>query len=181
MRIIHRTARPVLGATLCSCVTEGFLKNRLFFSLSAYLILMSRTWGLFLVPHGGGLFVLRSIFFLSIAGECCFWFRCYLSSAAAGTAALNGSQLMFRRRGPGVHVGKCVSPFAGHDQDRVLVKFRSNQRVHLGHVTAQPEKPTGDRGQYQDALNDPSVGTLRGDNRQGDANHAEDGREDDDR
>lgn len=82
---------------------------------------------------------------------------------------------------PGVHVGQRVSPFAGHDQDRVLVEFRSNQGVHLGHVTAQPEKPTGDRGQYQDALNDPSVGTLRGDNRQGDANHAENGREDDDR
>lgn len=86
-----------------------------------------------------------------------------------------------RRRCPGVHVGQGVSPFAGHDQDRVLVQFRSNQGVHLGHVTAQPEKPTGDRGQYQNALNDPSVGTLRGDNRQGDANHAEDGREDDDR
>lgn len=43
-----------------------------FVFISAYLILMSRTWGLFLVPHGGGLFVLRSIMFLlllSIARE----------------------------------------------------------------------------------------------------------------
>lgn len=82
---------------------------------------------------------------------------------------------------PGIHIGQRVSPFAGHDQDGVLVQFRSNQRIHLGHVTAQPEKPTGDRGQYQYALDDSSVGSLRGDNRQSDANHAEDGREDDDR
>lgn len=33
MRIIHRTARPDLGATLCSCVTEGFLKNRFYICL----------------------------------------------------------------------------------------------------------------------------------------------------
>lgn len=141
---------------------------------------MSRTWGLFLVPHGGGLFVLRSIMFfsfLSIARE-------NVVSGSVVISPLLGPNLMVRvvhRRCPGVHVGQRVSPFAGHDQDRVLVQFRSNQGVHLGHVTAQPEKPTGDRGQYQDALNDPSVGTLRGDNRQSDANYAENGREDDDR
>lgn len=88
---------------------------------------------------------------------------------------------VFRRGCPGVHIGQWVSPFAGHDQDGVLVQFGSDQRVHLGHVTAQPEKPTGDRGQYQHALDDPSVGSLRGNDRQSDANHAENGRENNDR
>lgn len=141
---------------------------------------MSRTcggcsWSL----HGGGLFVLRSIMMFSLLRENVLS-DSVVSSLLTPVNAI-GSTLMFRWGCPGVHIGQRVSPFAGHDQDRVLVQFRSNQGVHLGHVAAQPEKPTGDRGQYQDALNDPSVGTLRGDNRQCDANHAENGREDDDR
>lgn len=83
-------------------------------------------------------------------------------------------------RGETFHIGKRIAPFTCHDQDSVLVKFRSDKWIHLGHVAAEPEQPAGGRGQYQDALHDSSVGALRGDDWQNDANHAENRREDDD-
>lgn len=80
-----------------------------------------------------------------------------------------------------IHIGKRIAPFTGHNQDGVLMKFRSDKWIHLGHVAAEPEQPAGGRGQYQDALHDSSVGSLRSDDGQNDANHAENRREDNDR
>lgn len=79
------------------------------------------------------------------------------------------------------HIGQRVAPFACHDQDGVLMQFGTDEWVHLGHVTAEPEQPAGGRRQDQDALHNSSVGSLRSDDWQNDANHAENRREDNDR
>lgn len=80
-----------------------------------------------------------------------------------------------------IHIGKGIAPFTGHDQDGVLMQFGADKWIHLGHVAAEPEQPAGGRGQDQDALHDSSVRSLRGDDGQNDANHAENRREDNDR
>lgn len=38
------------------------------------------------------------------------------------------------------------------------MQFGSDQRIHLGHVTAQPEQPTGHSSQNQDALDNAEMG-----------------------
>lgn len=75
------------------------------------------------------------------------------------------------------HIRKRIAPFTCHNQDSVLMKFGSDKWIHLGHVAAEPEQPAGGRGQYKDALHDSSVGSLRSDDWQNDANHAENRRE----
>lgn len=80
-----------------------------------------------------------------------------------------------------IHIGKRIAPFTCHNQDGVLVQLGTNEGIHLSHVAAKPEQPAGGRGQNQDALHNSSVGSLRGDDRQNDANHAENRRENDDR
>lgn len=47
-----------------------------------------------------------------------------------------------------------VAPLARHQQDGVLMQLGPDQGVHLRHVAAQPEQPTSDCGQDQDALDD---------------------------
>lgn len=164
--------------------------------------------------------------------------RMFCSVVLPPSTNRSGPNLMvrvFRRGCPGVHIGQRVSPFAGHDQDGVLVQFGSDQRVHLGHVTAQPaegrtqrklqsvscffyqQKGNTHKSQQVTAVSIsthwtilkfhkstkwvtlrerlcqghlsmrhpkghlPSVGSLRGNDRQSDANHAENGRENNDR
>lgn len=80
-----------------------------------------------------------------------------------------------------IHIGKRIAPFTCHNQDGVLVQLGTNEGIHLSHVAAKPEQPAGGRGQNQDALHNSSVGSLRGDDRQNDANHAENRRENNDR
>lgn len=71
-----------------------------------------------------------------------------------------------------LNVWKRITPFACHNQDRVLVQFGANQWVHLGHVAAEPEQPASGRGQYQNALDNSSVGAFGSNDWQSDANHA---------
>lgn len=178
MRTIHRTARPDLVPARYARASLKVLDDH---CLLLYLLACLLNFDVTHVrevpgPSRRRNFVLQSIKRIFACGR---MFR----SVVTLPRGTSGPNLMVRvfRRCPGVHIGQRVAPLPGHNQDRVLVQFGANQRVHLGHVAAQPEQPAGDRGQYQHALNDPSVGTLRGDNRQGDANHAEDGRENDDR
>lgn len=78
------------------------------------------------------------------------------------------------------HIWERVAPLTCHYQDGVLMQFGSDKWIHLSHVAAEPEQPAGGRSQYQDALHDSSVGSLRGNDWQNDANHAENRRENND-
>jgi len=69
-------------------------------------------------------------------------------------------------------------PLELHRVKRFCLKDRADQRVHLGHVAAEPEQPAAGGGDDQTNLDDRFVGTSGHKDGQEDANHPPDGRED---
>lgn len=70
-------------------------------------------------------------------------------------------------------------PLPFHRKQGLRLKYWSNERVHLTHVTTEPEQPTTGCCQHQDNLDDALVWAPRHHEGEDDAHHAPEGGEDD--
>jgi len=70
-----------------------------------------------------------------------------------------------------------IVPGLANHGHHIPLQFGPNQRIHLGHVAAQPEEPTASGGQHQDTANQVLMRSFRGHNGHSNAHAAPQGSE----